>query len=284
MDLQAALSLARQSTTLDRRLMTRTDMPLRERAEFLVAKYRLLGRHARRPFALGEDAVTLRGQQIYYDTRFGLAAYQGILTRTQHLLDIGGVRTADVVVDVGANVGFFSMMANRRFAQPEIMAIEPGPLTFRCLERNLRPLPRATALNLAVSDRAGDLLLSVDPQNSAISTVSDHGNTRVMAKTMDDILDEHGVGRVDLLKIDTESFEAHVLRGARRTLERTRHVLMEVTVEGNERYTVPSLLSLLQGDAYSFQLVAMRNFSDRGEGAVPILDCLFTHTGGARRG
>lgn len=199
-----------------------------------------------------------------------------MLTRTQHLLDVGGVSTADVVVDVGANVGFFSMMASHRFAGPEILAVEPVPVTFQCLERNLRQLPRATAVNCAASDRTEKLKMMVDDDNSAVSTVAEGGNTTVTARPLDDILLEHNIRHIDLLNIDTESFEAQVLRGAQQALSCTDHLLMEVTIAGNDRYTVPSLLSLLEADDRSFQLVAMRNFSDKGEGAVPLLDCLFT--------
>ena len=277
MGMKSAVALARQSLVLDCRLMARADMSMGERVRFVGTKYRVLTRHAVKPFNLGQDAVVINGQEIHYDTGFGIAGYQAILTRTQHLLDVGGIYSADVVVDVGANVGYFSLMASRRFSDPIILAIEPAPVTFRCLQRNLECLPAAIAANYAVSDAAGRLRMAIDNRNSAISTVSEKGNTMVEAKPLDQIVDEHDIDHIDLLKIDTESFEGHVLRGARRTLARTDHVLMEVTVNGNERYTVPSLLAMLISDAYSFQLVAIRNSSDKGEGAVAFIDCLFTN-------
>ncbi|MDA8280423.1 MAG: FkbM family methyltransferase [Actinomycetota bacterium] len=284
MQMRSAFALARQSIALDGHLIARTDMSIRDRIRFVGTKYRVLAHHAVKPFKLGEDAVVIGGQRIHYDTRFGIASYQGIMTRTQHLLDVAGIHSVDVVVDVGANVGFFSMMASRRFADPRILAIEPVPVTFRCLQQNLKLSPAAVAVNCAVSDVAGQLGMVVDDQNSAISEVSDEGNTVVDAKTLDQIVEEHNIDHIDLLKVDTESFEAHVLRGARQTLARTDHLLMEVTVVGNEHYTVPSLLALLESDTYSFQLVAMRNFSNKGEGAVRIMDCLFTNVKGLAAG
>lgn len=53
MKLDSAFALTRQSLVLDRRLMARGDMPIRQRMEFVATKYRLLARHALKPFTLG---------------------------------------------------------------------------------------------------------------------------------------------------------------------------------------------------------------------------------------
>jgi len=51
--------------------------------------------------------------------------------------------------------------------------------------------------------------------------------------------------------------------------------LIEVTIEGNTNYTMSSLCGLLSSSTFDFQLVAFRNFADKGEGEAPILDCFF---------
>jgi hypothetical protein len=50
----------------------------------------------------------------------------------------------------------------------------------------------------------------------------------VRQRRLDDVLEERAVGAVDLLKIDVEGSEPEVLRGATRSLERTRHVICEI--------------------------------------------------------
>lgn len=57
-------------------------------------------------------------------------------------------------------------------------------------------------------------------------------------------------------------------------LARTKHMLIEITIKGKQTYTISSLMGLLQGDGYNFQLVACRNYADTGEGPMPIMDCL----------
>jgi hypothetical protein len=100
----------------------------------------------------------------------------------------------------------------------------------------------------------------------------------VAVDTLDAFAERRGLGTIDLLKIDTETFEAHVLRGARRTLARTRHLFLEITLEDNPNYTAASLLGLLVGEGYDFQLVGFRNFADAGEGVMPVMDSLFVNT------
>jgi hypothetical protein len=60
-------------------------------------------------------------------------------------------------------------------------------------------------------------------------------------------------------------------------LARTKYLLIEITFEGNQNYTISSLMSLLQGDGYDFQLAAFRNYADVGEGPMPIMDCLMVN-------
>ena len=80
--------------------------------------------------------------------------------------------------------------------------------------------------------------------------------------TLDDFATQQGIGDVDLLKVDTESFEAHqYLRGARSVLARTKYLLIEITFEGNQNYTISSLMSLLQSDGYDLRLsVSLKSY------------------------
>jgi len=273
--LALGFQLVRLSLTLDVRFWRRRDFPARMRLSFLGKKYALILRHRIRPFRLGHDSVMWDGKRIFYGTPFGLATYQGQLTRIQHLLDIAGIRSAKDVVDVGANVGFFSLMAARRFPGARIVAIEPVPQLFDCLTHNLGDRSHTLLLNVAVSDSAETVQMSYSPMDSEVSKVTSSGEVSVEARTLDDVAQEYGLETVDLLKVDVEGFEAHVLRGARRVLENTRFILIEVTIEGNTNYTMSSLCGLLSSSTFDFQLVAFRNFADKGEGEAPILDCLF---------
>lgn len=145
-----------------------------------------------------------------------------------------------VFVDVGANWGYFSLLAAHLVgAAGRVVALEPHPALFRALEANLAANGprRAKALAVAASESAGIVTLSGhDPKagnrgtSSLLSRSEDDGERyEVRAARLDEVLDAEGVGDTDLVKIDVEGAEEMVLRGME-GLARHRHrrVLVEL--------------------------------------------------------
>jgi len=141
------------------------------------------------------------------------------------------------VVDVGAHIGAFSLLAGRRVGpKGRVLAFEPSPKTYALLERNLRanglPWIKARPVAIADADAEVDLYVADDPGNnpSADTLTSRPGRRAVRVRTLrlDDVLAEENVERVDVLKIDAEGAELRVLDGAAKTLARTRRLVMEV--------------------------------------------------------
>jgi FkbM family methyltransferase len=271
------LWLARRSLALDLRTLKFTAWPLGKRVSFIVTKYQVIGRHLFRPFELGKSSITWAGETICYDSPLGLSGYQSMLTRHVNLFRIAGLREFGSVIDCGANVGFFSKMIIQLAPHARIYAIEPVPAIFDCLKRNLAGSPNVEVFQMAISDRTGHVRMAFDSSAAAVSHVAEDGDLEAPAMTLDDFAGERGIGDVDLLKVDTETFEAHVLRGARKVLARTKHLLIEITIDGNRNYSISSVMSLLQGPGYDFQLVAFRNYGDVAEGRMPIMDCLMVN-------
>lgn len=273
------LWLVQQSFALDRRMLGFTAWPFGKRVRFIMKKYAVLGGLSIRPFRFGKSSTKWAGERIYYDSRFGLAGYQSMLTRPVNLFRVAGVKEFGTVIDCGANVGFFSKMILQLAPQAHIYAIEPVPAIFANLQRNLAASPNVQVFQTAITDHAGQVRMAFDSGDSAISHITDggEGNVEVPAMTLDSFAAQQGIGPVDLLKIDTESYEAHVLRGAGSVLARTKYLLIEITIEGNQNYTISSLMGLLHGNGYDFQIVAFRNYADVGEGTIPLMDCLMVN-------
>jgi len=273
------LWLVQQSIALDRRTLGFTAWPFGKRVRFIMKKYAVLGGLSIRPFRFGKSSTKWAGERIYYDSRFGLAGYQSMLTRPVNLFRVAGVKVFGTVIDCGANVGFFSKMILQLAPQAHIYAIEPVPAIFANLQRNVATSPNVRVFQTAITDHAGQVRMAFDSGYSAISHITDggEGNVEVPAMTLDSFAAQQGIGPVDLLKIDTESYEAHVLRGASSVLARTKYLLIEITIEGNQNYTISSLMGLLHGNGYDFQIVAFRNYADVGEGMIPLMDCLMVN-------
>jgi FkbM family methyltransferase len=120
----------------------------------------------------------------------------------------------DVFVDVGANVGLYSLVAAGVGA--EVIAVEPAPDMADLLRANvgLNPGAQVTVHQCAVMDRAGTVdLEGPDPNRRVASHTASGAN--IPATTLDELL---GSRRVRGIKIDVEGNERLVLDGARRTL------------------------------------------------------------------
>jgi FkbM family methyltransferase len=141
------------------------------------------------------------------------------------------VKPDAVCLDVGANIGLYSLGLSSLAPDGRVYAFEPSPATFAHLESNLER-NRATnvvAANLAVSDTTGTVTFHDFSFFSAGSFSSDDGSLlssesygsesfQAAATTVDQFVADQDLDRVDLVKIDVEGAELSVLEGAQKTL------------------------------------------------------------------
>ncbi|MCE5307187.1 MAG: FkbM family methyltransferase [Acidobacteriales bacterium] len=135
------------------------------------------------------------------------------------------VRPGDVVLDCGANVGVYVREALNAGAK-QVVAIEPGPENIECLRRNFPDeiaAGRVIVYGKGVWDRDDWLLLNVDPKNSAADSFVMHpegasGGLRLPLTTIDKLVDELNLERVDYIKMDIEGAEQRALAGALKTM------------------------------------------------------------------
>jgi FkbM family methyltransferase len=148
------------------------------------------------------------------------------------------LRPGDVFVDVGANVGYFSLIGSRCVG-PEgvVVAIEASPRMFELLRRNLwrNRLTNVRAVNVAASDAHGSLRIYEGPawNRGQATTVGPNGGSpgsRVRAMPIGEILSEAEVRRARVVKIDVEGGEPAVVSGLLACLPAMRADL-EIVVE-----------------------------------------------------
>jgi FkbM family methyltransferase len=135
----------------------------------------------------------------------------------------GNISADSVFVDVGANIGAFSVPL-ARYAE-RVIAIEPSPQVLPYLKKNvaLNHLSNVEIVACAASVLVRDSVPLYVPPESHFGMASSAPQfnavaTPVPAKSLDAILIEHAVANVSVMKIDTEGFEAHVLLGAQQLL------------------------------------------------------------------
>ncbi len=167
----------------------------------------------------------------------------------------GFVKPGDVCVDVGANIGYFSMMmAKHAGASGKTFAFEPVPDTFEALQKNaflagmdgLCIEPR----HAGVSDQIGELVI-VRREHSTLNEVRavddrlDAGVVRVKSLTLESFVKGEALSQpIALLKIDVEGHELAVIQGGVAVLRsgQVRQLILEVT-PGEDAVQIDRILS-----------------------------------------
>jgi len=168
------------------------------------------------------------------------------------------LRRGDTLVDVGAHLGLYTVAAARRVGSAgRVVAFEPDPESFALLAAHVRlngVADRVELVKAAVGDRNGRVPFRGGRQlESCVLAIAPPGERTVPCVSLDDAL---GKRHVDVLKIDVEGYEVHVLRGARRLLRdparRPRAVFLEIHPYAWAALHVagPDLLAELAGAGY----------------------------------
>ena len=172
------------------------------------------------------------------------------------------LRPGDVFVDIGANVGSYTVLAARLGAR--VVAIEPIPATFDRLVANVRLNgleSSVTAHRLGLSDRNGTLRFTTDHGtiNHVMAATENRAGVDIEVATLDSILAGFSPA---LIKIDVEGHELAVLNGAGRALGSASllAVIMETNGSGL-RYGI--------SDAQLYEQMETRGFEPYTYSAVP---------------
>ena len=126
----------------------------------------------------------------------------------------------DIVFDIGANVGFYTLLASELVGpKGHVYSFEPVPRNINFLKEHLRlnQVTNTTIIETAVSDINGEAYFDDSPNNS-MGRLAISGGRRVRTVTIDSLVREGQLPRPDCLKIDVEGAEAQVLAGAQSTL------------------------------------------------------------------
>jgi FkbM family methyltransferase len=166
------------------------------------------------------------------------------------------VHAGDIVLDCGASDGDFTREALQAGAKL-VVSIEISPAAVECLRRNLaEPVAQGRAIIYpkGVWDSDGSLTLNVSDSNFAANSVvlhpeGSHHDVEVSLTTIDKIVSELGLPRVDFIKMDIEGAEVKALAGARDTITRFKPRLSIATEhKPDDEVTIPKAVRNLRAD------------------------------------
>jgi FkbM family methyltransferase len=176
----------------------------------------------------GEATARIFGYQVRLDLKDFIqrSIYLGVFEPEETRLMKGHLRAGMVFVDVGANVGFYSLLAASVGCR--VYAFEPSPYASARLKETIRQnqIENITVIESALSEEAGlkNLYVGKTGRNHTPTMVKNEGGTpiTVSVQQLDTYARKHGISRIHLMKVDVEGFELNVLRGAHELLEQGR--------------------------------------------------------------
>lgn len=173
----------------------------------------------------------------YVDRTIYMGCYEPLNTlRFRRILSPGMT-----VVDVGANIGYFSLLAAHRVGPSgQVIAIEPHPANFRILSDTVTTnrLTQIRPFQIGLSDVNSVAEISMADQvafpNRTASMVPGKNihSVTVPVKRLDDCVAEWGIKKIDLLKIDVDGFELKIVSGAAESLK--KGLIKNIIIEFDE--------------------------------------------------
>ena len=157
------------------------------------------------------------------------------------------VHTGDCVIDIGANIGTFSLHAASLVGTTgRVYAFEAHPTTVSFLRRNIK-LNNARSVTIvphALGDSSGEVSFSTETYDDVNHVVS-KGGIRVPMKRLDDVSTLTEIARIRCIKIDVEGYELLVVRGGEQTLAKTDYIIFEAYEPNCQRfgYTLDELFA-----------------------------------------
>jgi FkbM family methyltransferase len=209
--IQRFLAELRHSSPITRRLLNLLGQRMRE-SDVVVEKG--LARGLR---------IECRGGKISYGLGTSEPETQETLARI--------VKRGDVFYDIGANVGFFTLIGARLVGGEGIVyAFEPVPAHAETLRRNveLNALKNVVVLEKAAgsSSGPGQLTLEDDPTGAHLASEDASGDVVVEVVAIDDLVESRMIPPPKVVKLDVEGAELAVIDGMRRTIERSRPIIV----------------------------------------------------------
>jgi FkbM family methyltransferase len=192
---------------------------LKMRPEQLGMLVKMLVSHGRRHV---HDSV---GHVFWVDpiSPFGLTLLKGESYEPQMIALIEKLlRPSDVFVDLGANEGYFSIMAAPLVPSGRVFAVEPQPALREVLLENVKSnlAGNVTVSTLAISDQSGEARLflrsSINNMGSRLNVPFKvgFGSELVQTCTLADFCRELAIDRARLLKVDCEGAEIQIINGS----------------------------------------------------------------------
>ena len=130
--------------------------------------------------------------------------------------DVSLKKTPEFIIDCGANIGLSAVFFASKYPQAKIIAIEPDKNNFKYLQKNTAGYKNVVCLNKAIWSHSADIeVIDAGLGNWGFQTIETMGTDAqtVPGISIDMILEEYNISKIDILKIDIEGAEKELFSG-----------------------------------------------------------------------
>jgi len=178
---------------------------------------------------------------------------------TDYLMNFGILKEGDVVLDIGANIGYYALIESRLVGNSgKVYAIEPVSRNFKTLKRNIKlnACKNVEIFRLAVGDKDGKSRIYVSDKSnlSAMERISGGdlvGVEDVDVVTVDSFLKDKPIP--NLIRMDVEGYEYYIIKGMTKTLMENEKILMELHPPLLPKEKLEEMIQILKEDNYKIQ-------------------------------
>lgn len=235
----------------------------------MLSSTRLAGKIARLPLLLvpRESIVPilrgkLRGRRWIVGSGIH-RCWLGFYEHKKQELISEAVRPNTVFYDVGANVGFYTLLSSVLVGEGKVFAFEPLLRNLEYLKRHiaLNQIQNVEVLELAIADENSTALFEIEPTGS-MGCLSSGGQVRVQTASLDFLLAQGKILPPNYIKVDIEGAELRALKGAEQCIRQYRPEIFLAT-HGPEIHS--ECCRLLDGWGYKCQVLEL---NENGLGEV----------------
>ncbi len=144
------------------------------------------------------------------------------------------IKKDDIILDVGAHIGFFTLLAAKLALKGKVYAFEPSPENFKLFQENvnLNNLNNVVLINKAMAEKSGMREFALSPDDPAGHAIPYEKTTRKIINiptiSLDDFIKENNIKKIDFLKMDCEGAEYEIFyNSSKETLNKVKKISME---------------------------------------------------------
>jgi FkbM family methyltransferase len=197
------------------------------------------------------------GYKSYCRTRNNFNDLVIMTIHEDDVLQLFNPREGDIVVDVGAYLGRYTLTSSRRVGEyGKVISIEADPDHYNMLNKNLKlnKMSNVIAINCMVGSKDTYIKYQELVGREIHETeIKQFGNNKIHINSLDNLLiQERGIDKVNWIKIDVEGAELEVLNGAHNILTNSKRIKLQIEIHGISHLYKP-IVELL--NSYNFKII-----------------------------